>query len=558
MTDEEFARLFPNATWPKTFESKRATRIIPPDPAKHIERFLASPITEDKIPPDNVGSLRNYMPTPRDRLADVLYGIYGSDPEGKHRVDNLMNYADFLGGTLFGAYDTPRALGEGRYKDAVLPGVTTFAPFAGKPLKMLAGAMKREDHYDDVVENFASSSRTPNAIAATGNGIKLTPATRQAQFTARPFGEQISQIRTIEAVEDALPQMPGSKPEGWDNIVFEEPGPGEFWARSSPWMVQYGPLRKPPREFALDYPDGGVADEAGNLLKDISGNDLVSKKIAGRRKKGEKDQGLTPDTIRSIIEDDFRVPILRVHKSELPGRSLGAVATRDGVPLWIKVWDRLPQDQTNVVLAHELGHIIDYATGRQSTRGLTQELDGIFSENISGQPNRMPLITPKSVGYQRDAYGRERMAEAIRTAIVNPNTIKTIAPKTAKFLREIINKHPIVSKILQVNGVPLGIPAVTAVTAITGGDNPSKAQVPARDPSGAYTSISAYPWNGSGNTRKLGSAHLATGVRPIPDRVLSSARDVSVRPGRKESKDLVRALIELNSRQNRQFYGGPR
>jgi|GEM_PF-6199777 len=556
MTDEEFARLFPNVTWPQTFEGKRATHKIPTDPARHIARFLGSPITEDKIPPDSVGSLRNYVPTPRDRLADVLHGIYGNDPEGKHRVDNLMNYADFLGGSLFGAYDTPRALGEGRYKDAILPGVTTFAPFAGKPVKMLAGAMKRKGQYDDVIENFATSARAPNAIAATGNGINVTPARPQAQITTRPLDEQISKIRTIGAVEDALPQMPRTKPEDWESIVFEEPRRGEFWARSSPWIVPYGPLRKPPREFALDYPDGGVADEAGNLLKDISGNDLVSKNIAGRRKKGEKDQGLTPDTIRSIIEDDFRVPILRVHISELPSSSVGAVATRGGVPLWIKVWDRLPQDQTNVVLAHEFGHIIDYLTGRQSTRGLTQELDGIFSENLSGQPNRKRLITPKSVGYQRDAYRRERMAEAIRTATVDPNTIKTIAPKTASFLREIINKHPIVSKVLQVNGVPLGIPAAAAVTAIIGRDNPSKAQIPAKDPGGPYTPITADPWNSSGDTRKLVSALLATGIRPIPNSLQSTIR--AVRPGRKETKDLVRALIDLNVRQKREFYGGLR
>jgi hypothetical protein len=43
------------------------------------------------------------------------------------------------------------------------------------------------------------------------------------------------------------------------------------------------------------------------------------------------------------------------------------------------------------------------------------------------------------------------MAEAIRAYLADPNYLKTVAPKTAAAVREAVNSHPILSKIIQFN-----------------------------------------------------------------------------------------------------------
>jgi len=378
--------------------------------------------------------------------------------------------------------------------------------------------------------NHAAAPQRQFTSPIASESLPIPPRDSLPAVLPQHLGEPGYELGTTKAAEEALPQMASREAKDWDKLIFREPKPGQFWApRSTPWIVPHGPMRKPPREFALDYPDGALADEAGNLLKDIDGNDLIARNIAGRRKKGEKDQGLKPDTIRSIIENDLRIPILRVAKSDLPDRAQGEVLLRpDGAAEWIKVWERLPKDQSDVIVAHEFAHIIDALTGRRRTYGHTKELDRLYSENMTGKLNPRQLTTPKSVGYDRNAYRRERMAEAIRTAIVDPNTLKTVAPKTARFLRDIINKHPIVSRILQINEMPVGIPLGLGATLAT-----------------AARSDEAY----------AGEAPWQQGL-PVKT---SSERNFYPRNPKVEGfRGLVRALAELETKPKPQFYGGSR
>jgi hypothetical protein len=46
---------------------------------------------------------------------------------------------------------------------------------------------------------------------------------------------------------------------------------------------------------------------------------------------------------------------------------------------------------------------------------------------------------------------RELMAEGIRLYLTDPNYIKTVAPGTAKAIREAVNSHPVLSRIIQFN-----------------------------------------------------------------------------------------------------------
>lgn len=100
--------------------------------------------------------------------------------------------------------------------------------------------------------------------------------------------------------------------------------------------------------------------------------------------------------------------------------------------------------------------------GRINTYDLSAELEGNY--NTLNNPNRMPNdpsrpasgsnpVTPLTFGYNAKQAQRELMAEAIRAYMTNPNYLKTVAPRTAERIRDAVNGHPFLSKIIQFNGI---------------------------------------------------------------------------------------------------------
>ena len=91
------------------------------------------------------------------------------------------------------------------------------------------------------------------------------------------------------------------------------------------------------------------------------------------------------------------------------------------------------------------------------TAGLRRELRPIY--NSLNNPNRTPggdapfwmRFTPRDQGYGPKESQREYIVEAIRAYLTDPNYIKTVAPHTAKAIREAVNSHPTLSKIIQFN-----------------------------------------------------------------------------------------------------------
>ncbi|MBS1256729.1 MAG: hypothetical protein MAG581_02555 [Deltaproteobacteria bacterium] len=63
-------------------------------------------------------------------------------------------------------------------------------------------------------------------------------------------------------------------------------------------------------------------------------------------------------------------------------------------------------------------------------------------------------------GYPKKKAPRELFAEAIRAYMVDPNYLKTVAPKVAKRIRKYVNTHPELKNIIQFN--------VLAPVAVTG------------------------------------------------------------------------------------------
>ena len=119
----------------------------------------------------------------------------------------------------------------------------------------------------------------------------------------------------------------------------------------------------------------------------------------------------------------------------------------------IRVVNNLSPEKTDIVTAHEVGHMIDYMAKLKRTAstipadGLHEELGPLYNtlQTSEGWKNT-GLTTPKSQGYSPAEYGPEYMAEAIRAYMQNPNSLKAMAPETAKRIRQWVNTNPHLNK----------------------------------------------------------------------------------------------------------------
>jgi hypothetical protein len=108
-----------------------------------------------------------------------------------------------------------------------------------------------------------------------------------------------------------------------------------------------------------------------------------------------------------------------------------------------------------MVYAHELGHAIDQLAGQIPSKGLSSELKSVY--NTLNNPNRTHPNRAEAADWGKpftpQALGYEYIVEAIRAYMADPNYLKTVAPKTAAAVREAVNSHPTLSKIIQFNAL---------------------------------------------------------------------------------------------------------
>lgn len=222
----------------------------------------------------------------------------------------------------------------------------------------------------------------------------------------------------------------------------------------------YNPPAKTPRAFEADYPAGAPADAAGRLAADIEGRPLTADYIAGRRMVGGRDESLSPAEIRSVGETGTGGVVEAVAPSQIRGAA-GAVVVQPGSRLPGKIFlsDKLTEAQAGRVLPHEVGHVVDQLANEIPTDGLPRELGQVYNTLNTGRERTTKLMGPQHIGYKGEEVGREYMAEAIRGYMLDPNYLKTVAPKTAARIREYVNSNPRLSKIIQFNSV-LGAGAV--------------------------------------------------------------------------------------------------
>lgn len=241
----------------------------------------------------------------------------------------------------------------------------------------------------------------------------------------------------------------------------------------------YDPPRVSQRPFAEDYPDGAIADASGRLYHDIDGRSLTAPYIAGRVSLGAPDQAIPPAQLNALTEALTGKRPQDVETGTMPGTVGGFLRPvspeyRDARRVLI---DRtLASPERERVLAHELGHAVDYLANPEAgiplwhghsdyQKGLLSEEYGqVYHDLNAPDPDLRGMAltasdrtSPENFGYSGDwDISREYMAEALRAYMTDPNYMKSVAPTAAERIRAAVNGHPELSRIIQFNsdGLP--------------------------------------------------------------------------------------------------------
>lgn len=227
------------------------------------------------------------------------------------------------------------------------------------------------------------------------------------------------------------------------------------------------------RPFDWDYRGAVPADPTGRLTHDIDGRPLVARHVAGRRRAGGPDEGLSWEDMHAVATELTGNPPVVLDTKPI-GDNAGYYMTvkphgdvkpsSDGWARLILLSQKYP-DQLDLLLGHEVGHMLADFAGRKRARpgdagegviphaGLVPELRDIY--NVGHNPFRAEgvKVGPETLGYSRKDAPAEMIAEAIRAYMSDPNFIKNMAPKTAKRLREYVNAHPEVARVIQLNSL---------------------------------------------------------------------------------------------------------
>lgn len=222
----------------------------------------------------------------------------------------------------------------------------------------------------------------------------------------------------------------------------------------------YDPPVKTPRPFTADYPAGAPADAAGRLTADTEGRPLTARYVVGRKVVGGEDVSLSPAEYDALTEAGTGKPSTQVASRIIQGNAGRTLVDRvTGLPVEVHLNRNLRPDKVALVHAHENAHVIDQLAGQIPTKGLSDELKGVY--NTLNNPNRAEggaeaaswgkPVTPQVLGYKAEEIPREYRVEAIRAYMADPNYLKTVAPRTAAAIRQAVNSHPTLSKIIQFN-----------------------------------------------------------------------------------------------------------
>lgn len=230
------------------------------------------------------------------------------------------------------------------------------------------------------------------------------------------------------------------------------------------------PKPVPQRPFNDDYPQAVGGNDGSRIAADIEGRPLTARYIAGRRVVGGPDQALD----RVGVDDVGRLLGVTAERAPASGQLNGDAGryvrsrTADGnTSRRILIDQSLTPDQAAKVQSHELGHTIDDMVfgligpkgSKIPTDGISQELRKVYSDlnSLGYVPKGKLGASPKGFGYPANQTDSELMAEAIRAYMVDPNYLKSVAPKTAARIREYVNSNPNLNSTIQFNSIGGGL-----------------------------------------------------------------------------------------------------
>jgi hypothetical protein len=295
------------------------------------------------------------------------------------------------------------------------------------------------------------------------------------------------------AVKQALPMDAAARTAAKGGALHPPAVRVDDAARASQPVAIYDPPPQPPRPFAADYPPslypGGVPhDGSGRLTHDMEGRPLYARWIVGRNVVGGADEPLPAAQLGDFAAALTGHRVREVAENALRPGTAGTYTPYGGIPPvgQIRVLSGLPDDVRFRLVRHETGHGVQHhLVGDAFRRGVDvpvlPHLEGEYRRiyNDMNNPDRgltgidawrgphKPLpryvVSPESRGYPLEKVERELGTEALRAYETDPNYIKTEAPVVAAFLRHIVNNHPTLSKIMQLNSVALPLGAAFAI-----------------------------------------------------------------------------------------------
>ena len=226
------------------------------------------------------------------------------------------------------------------------------------------------------------------------------------------------------------------------------------------------PPPKPQRPFEEDYPRPTLTHADDRLMFDIEGRNLDANFIAGRRVYGKPDEPLSPEETKATMKR-LGVRLIDVPPDSQAGREMTANGMRgaylgdpqeSGLPLQRVFVNTEPGAlDRNFVIAHEFSHAIDHLTGMLISSSLTPEeiaeLRAVYGEIKTRPIEDAPRPQPEHFGYGGVDINRELAAESIRAYMNDPNYFKTVAPKTAAKIRDLVNENPYLKHVIQFNSL---------------------------------------------------------------------------------------------------------
>lgn len=265
-------------------------------------------------------------------------------------------------------------------------------------------------------------------------------------------------------------------------LAFAQIFPAARGAKPVTLMSRNAKMLDPPkvaqRAFAEDYPHGARADQAGRLTHDIDGRPLTARFVVGRRRVDAADEALPAADLQDLANELVRDGIERVPQSEFTDRKVIAALQSEGRPphgTKIKLRHDLPDATAEKALQHEIGHAVDLLA---HPWGIPQQ--GIKADpglgllyhrlNDSSWRRTQPVVrpglrtSPESFQYAKAQVPEEHMAEAIRAYLADPNYLKSEFPRVAARIREHVNSHPQISKIIQFNSAAAAVAAGAAAS----------------------------------------------------------------------------------------------